>query len=256
MKAWRHLNIAFGLINVPVGISPLVEPSGISGSYVCSEHHNKLTTHYDCPNCEGVIPERVKAYTNSKGEAVILTEGDLPTVPKSDHTLKLDTFIPVTEVDPVYFNKTYILYPKNNESVAEVKGFKLLQEALSSTDLAAVGSVLLDKSPVPALVRYSPVAGTIVLHTCHYQSELSETKLNTVLGYQTGVDVPTKELDMGKAIIQSAVSSWDITVYSNEYADSLKEVIEGKKQPRSKKKAKTQEADPGKLIEEMFKGIK
>lgn len=255
MKAWRHINIAFGLINVPVGVSPLIEPSSVGGTYVCSEHHVKLATKYECPQCQEQ-PERVKAYTNSKGEPVFLTEADFPDVSNSDHTLNLDTFIEVGKVDPVYFNKTYLIYPKNKDAVAEVKGFKLLQEALSSTDLAAVGAVQLDKSPVPALVRYSPVAGTLVLHTCHYASELSEAKLNTALGYQQGVAVPDKELEMGKAIVQSSVSTWDITVYHNDYAEALRSVIESKNKKKRATTKKKDEADPGALIAKMFEGIK
>jgi non-homologous end joining protein Ku len=92
----------------------------------------------ECP-IHGIVPreETVKGYETAKDEYVRFEPEELKALEQaSSSALVIDSFVPETAVDPVYFEDTYYLGAgKNGE-----RGYRVLTEALRRTRRVAVGT--------------------------------------------------------------------------------------------------------------------
>src|SRR5204863_7599673 len=93
----------------------------------------------------GTTPDRavgpdgfVKGWEVAKGEFVIVEDADLEAIQLADDSRAIDItrFVPLDQVDPVYFDRTYYLSPAN--TVAQRRPYVLLLEALKDSGMAAV----------------------------------------------------------------------------------------------------------------------
>ncbi len=80
--------------------------------------------------------DQVKGYDVGQGQYVMLTPEEIAaTVPQSEKTLEIEAFIPVDDIDDVYFDKPYYLTP-SGASADET--FGLLHAAMRKEKVAAL----------------------------------------------------------------------------------------------------------------------
>lgn len=85
---------------------------------------------------------------------------------KPERGIVVTSFVRLSEVDPLYFEKSYYLEPVK----PEVKNYKLLKKALETTSRGAVALATLRTRQVPALLR--GWGRIMVLHTLTRPEEL------------------------------------------------------------------------------------
>src|SRR5205814_9490555 len=84
--------------------------------------------------------EIVKGYEFEKGEFVTLTENDFQRVNiPSTQTVDIKEFVPLTEIDPMFFDQPYYLAPEKGGD----KAYSLLREALAETGKVGVAKVVI-----------------------------------------------------------------------------------------------------------------
>jgi DNA end-binding protein Ku len=81
--------------------------------------------------------------------------------------IELDRFIEFFQVDPHYFERTFLLIPDNSE-----KTYALLRKVLEKTGLAAIGKVTMSTKERVVLIHYYQNA--IVATTLRYPDEVRE----------------------------------------------------------------------------------
>ena len=229
MKAYRSLNVSFGLINVPVSIAPLFKEDKVSGNYICAEHHQKVGIKYDCPTCN-TAAKRVIGYEQPDGTFIVPDESDLKGLEAdSKKVISLEGFTKVSSLDPIWFDKSYVMWPKTGAE----DGFALLSDAFRSEDLAGVGVVVLDKSEVPVAIRYSGAVGRLVMHVCHFDAELRRHEIDNLGDVVTA---PVAQVEAAKQLISNAVTTWNLAAHVDTYQRGLRDLIYGGSKQEQKEK--------------------
>lgn len=184
--------------------------------------HTPVKYEKVCPHCERTVAgeEIVRGYEYNPGQYVLINDDEWESFEqRSTHTIDILRFVELSEVDPVYFNKTYYLEPAETGG----KAYSLLQQALSSTDKIAVAKIAIRSKPSLAVVRV--YRDMLALETIFYPDEIrAETELDLEIHGQ----VQEKELTMAISLIANLTEPFQPEHYSDERRFGMLELIEKK----------------------------
>ena len=129
------------------------------------------------PVCYRVVErhELVRGFEYSKGKFATFTEAELHAIEaEANKNIDLKEFVPVSAVDPVYFESAYYLGPDEGGE----KPYRLLAIALAKTQRAAVAKLVSRGKEQIVMIR--PYRGGLVLPTLGkgLLSECPATSLN------------------------------------------------------------------------------
>jgi DNA end-binding protein Ku len=217
--------ISFGMVSIPVRLFTGTESKDIAFNTLHSVCNTRLKQMRWCPNCEREVPyeEVDRGYEYSKGQYVKITDEDFEGLPvPSKHTIDVDAFIKLPEIDPVYFENSYYLEPEE----AGKKPFALFMKAVSEKNMVAIAKITIRKKEQLCALR--PVGGTLVLETLHYADEI-RVDMEKELGE---LNVSEQEMQMASTLIDLLAKPFDPEQYTDEYRESLKQLIEAKLEGR------------------------
>jgi DNA end-binding protein Ku len=167
--------------------------------------------------------ETVRGYEYAKGQYVTLTEEDFEKLPlPSRHTIDLSAFVSESEIDPIFYERSYYLEPEERGE----KPYALLLRALEKKELAALATITIRKKEQLCAIR--PRSGVILLETLYYPDEIRETPAMD-LGR---VWVNDRELDMAFTLIELLRKPFDADEYQDHYREALQQLIEAKLEGR------------------------
>lgn len=226
---WKG-SISFGLVNIPVKLYSATEDRAFSFNQLCPNGHRIQYKRW-CPVEEKEVPygEIKKGYEIAKDNYVLIDKSDFEKIQiKSTKTIDIKEFVDVTELDPIFVEKSYYVGPEGK--IAD-KAFNLLVNILKNTKKVAIGKVTLrEREQLVALRAYQR---GIVMHVLHYLDEIkpmdeikeiSETASNKV-------KLDEQELALGKTLVEQLTSKeLDISEYSDAYSKQLEEMIDAKAQ--------------------------
>jgi DNA end-binding protein Ku len=227
------LTIGFGLVNVDVKYAPLV-PSGsgrTSATTCCRTHMVPATSESRCTEGNEIVAreDKVMAY-EVDGRYVEVDTSDLGVA--KDGRLELTTAVDTGSIDPLYFEKSYLLWPGDGGD----QGYDLLAHALAESGKALLGTTVMNKATRAVVIRFSPATGCLVLHACTYDERLAWTDVAMVRHAHEAREVPNEQLTaMASQLIDTLeAESFDFVEVTDEYGLALDEAIElaasGKKQ--------------------------
>ena len=218
-------SISFGLVNVPVRLHSATEQKDIrfhqfdraSGERIRQKRvreDNGREVDYD---------DIVKGYEISKGRFVLVTPEELEGVePGQSRTIDIEDFIDFTEIDPVYFEKTYYLEPDDSQGAK--RAYALLREAMNTSGRVAVGRFVMRSKQYLAAIR--PVDKLLCLETMYFPDEVRDPKaLDNVPGK---IELSDRERKVAKQLVESLTSAWDPDRYRDTYRDEVLDVIKRK----------------------------
>ena len=112
--------LSFGLVSIPVELQPAIQNQNISFHWLHDRCGSRIQNRYYCPVCNVVVErdDRVRGYEFAKGEYVQLIDAELESVEtESSNNIELKEFIPLSKIDPVYFEDSYYLGPRDAATV-------------------------------------------------------------------------------------------------------------------------------------------
>jgi DNA end-binding protein Ku len=168
--------------------------------------------------------ELVKGWEVSKGQFVIVEDADLEAIAQRDtsRAIEISRFVPLAEVDPLFFDRTYFLAPSNAE--AQRKPYVLLLNAMKETGMAAIGRMVIRGNENFVLVR--PKGDALVLETLFLAEDVrSQAEIDEAV---EGIGVSEPELDLARQLIDSLVGEWEPDDLHSEYRENLREMLEAK----------------------------
>jgi DNA end-binding protein Ku len=175
-----------------------------------------------CIKEDKVVPweDIVKGYEASKNEFVVFQKEELKAArPESDQRIRIDKFVDYLSIDPVYFEKSYILTPDGNDDA-----YSLLLHALEKMGKAGAGRITLRTKEYPVLVY--PYKNALILTTLRYAYEVADPGEFAEL---KELKEPKKEeLSLAAKIISDLSGEFDITEYKDTYKQKIEELIEKK----------------------------
>lgn len=230
MRTIWNGSISFGLVNIPVGLALATKPAARQSDVSFRTLHRECGTPIKqkrwCPVHDREVPndELVKGWEVSKGEFVIVEDADLEAIAQYDdsRSIEIQNFIPLEQVDPVYFDRTYYLAPSSTP--AQRRPYVLLLRALQESDTAAVGRFVLRGQENFALIR--PRGDALALETLFIaedvrsQAEIEEAVVDT--------EVKEPELELARQVIDSLAADFDPSSLESQYRQDLRAMLEAK----------------------------
>ncbi len=222
-------SISFGMVSIPVKRYGATESKDISFNLLHSTCSTRLKQVRWCPTDEVEVPwsETVRGYEYAKGEYVTLTDEDFERLPlASKHIIDLTAFVSATEIDPIYYERTYYLAPDERAE----KPYMLLLQAMERKELTALATITIRKKEQLCAIR--PKAGAIMLETLYYPDEVRQSDVNL-----NGTKVTDRELDMAFTLIELLRKPFEPEEYQDTYREALAQMIEAKLDGRDVVKA-------------------
>jgi DNA end-binding protein Ku len=219
-------SISFGLVNVPVKLFSAVSQKDLSFHQL--EEGTGARIRYKRVSEESGeevgFDKIVKGYEIRKGEYVIVTNEELEAFdPEATHTIDIEEFVDLDEIDPVYFEKPYYLLPDERAG----KPYRLLLEAMRESNKVALGRVVMRTKQYLAAIR--PMGDVLCLETMNYPDEVVQPdKLGDLPTAKT--DVSDRELKMAQQLIESLSAEFDPNRWHDERREKILELIERKAQ--------------------------
>jgi DNA end-binding protein Ku len=218
--------IAFGLVNVPVGLYSVEHRSDISFHLVDSR--NSARVRYERVNeetGEEVPWDKVaKAYEYDSGNYVVFTDEELEKASvEMTRTIEIERFVALDAIDSLYFSKPYYLVPDKGGE----KGYVLLREAMAAAEMAGIARVVIrTRQYLSALVARGTA---LVLDLLRFDQELRKPSDFDLPGREARTyKVSKKEIELAGQLIKGMAGPWKPSEYRDEYRDVLMKIIESK----------------------------
>jgi len=114
----------------------------------------------------------VKGYEFKKDTYVVLTDEDFESARvESSSTIKIDKFVDIASIDPIYFDASYYLAP---DGKAGKDVYAVLRDAITSTGKMALARVVIARRE--RAVRIMPMGPGLVAHTLHEERDLNNAR--------------------------------------------------------------------------------
>jgi DNA end-binding protein Ku len=238
--------ITFGLVSVPVKLYRAIESHDLHFNLLHESCRNRIRLQYYCPHHDQTVErsELVRGFEYEKGKYVIVEEEELEQIePESSTNLDIEQFIDLTEVDPIYFEKTYFVGPGDEGTQ---KTLALLVTAMRNKGRAGIGKLFMRDREYLALVR--PALNGLVLQILHYADEIRKNEF-TVEGED---QVRRKELELAELLVENLTEDYDPERYKNEFIERMEELVESKIEGR---KLKVYRTKPKRVVTDLMKAL-
>jgi len=215
--------ITFGMISIPVKLYGATESKDLAFNTLHAECKSRLKQKRWCPvhDREVMADEVVRAYEYVKDQYIEVLDEDLEKMPMpSKHTIELTSFVKQSDIDPVYFERTYYLEPDQ----VGLKPYALLLRALKTKQVSAVAKIALRNKESLCVLRPSD-NNLLMLETLYYPDEIRTADLQG----EPDVMVSQPELNMALSLVEMLEEPFDPKKYHDEYRNALLEVIEAKR---------------------------
>lgn len=214
--------IAFGLISIPVKVYGATEEKDISFHQVHPADGGRIKYKRVCEKCGEEVPfsEIGKGYEAADGRVAILDKDDFAGLPlKSAKVVDVVEFVDEDEIDPTYFDRSYVLEAEGPGG----KPYVLLRDAMAATNKCAVVKVALRQRESLALIRAK--GDVMMLHTMLWPDELRDTEFAAPSQEFTASKA---EVGMAKSFIAELEGTFDPSQFTDSYREALDQVVEAK----------------------------
>ncbi len=205
-------SISFGMVSIPVKLYGATESKDIAFHLLHKTCGTRLKQVRWCPLDEVEVPwgETIRGYEYSKDQYVTLTEEDFEQLPlPSKHAIELSAFVQQSEIDPVFYERSYFLAPGERSE----KAYALLLKALDKKE---------------QLCALRPKEGVLMLETLFYPDEVRAAPEADL----SGARVTDREMEMAFALIELLQKPFDPEEYKDHYRGALEQLIEAKLEGR------------------------
>ena len=219
-------SISFGLLNVPVKLYSAVSSRAIRFRELRESDGSRIR-HRRVAEEDGeevAYEEIVKGYEIAPDQYVVLKRDELEALdPKRTHTIEIEDFVDLDEIDPIYFNQPYYIGPAPGAE----RAYALLAQAMSEQRKVAIARFVMRNKESLAAIRAT--GDVLTLATMRFADEVvPPEQLEGLLGEASDIEPKEREVEMAKALIDSLSSDFDPGSYKDEYRTELLELIERK----------------------------
>jgi DNA end-binding protein Ku len=218
---WKG-SISFGLVSIAVKVYSATEEKDISFHQVHRDDGGRIKYKRICSldGEEVAYNDIAKGYELPDGDVVVLTDDDLAELPlTSSREIDVLQFVPLEQVDPIYFNKSYYLEP----DARATKAYVLLRDTLEQSGRVAVVKVALRRREALATLRVRE--GVITLETMLWPDEIRAPEFGFL---DETVDVRPAEIAMASSLVDSLSGDFDPSDFTDQYRAALESVVEAK----------------------------
>lgn len=226
----KKTSISFGLVNIPVIINPIIKNNDVSFNQLHKKCLSRIKYVKYCSHCKKEVKqsEIIRGYEYEKDKYITLGDEEFNNLKSEDEkTIEIVGFINLKEIDPVYYEKSYVV-SVNNKS----KAYSLFKDALEKTKKVALAKTVIGTKFYYVILRLSE--GIMVMNTLYFEEEVVMPEAVVEAKYTK------KELDLAVELINSLDMKFVPAELVDEYQTKIKKAIDlkidGKEIKKTKKK--------------------
>lgn len=222
-RSIASLTVSFGLVSIPVKLFSATEASKqIHFNMLHKGCGSRLKQQYICIKEEVPVAREdiVKGFEFAKDQYVQFTPEELKAMEEvGTHTADINEFVPLSTVDPVYFDKAYYLAPDKGGA----KPYALLAAALRESNKCALGRWAARGKQYIVMIR--PVDDGLVMQQLLYAGEVRAMKDLDI----PRTEVKPAELKLAETLIeQQSVEAFDPSQYKDDVAERVEAAVQKK----------------------------
>ncbi len=217
-------SISFGLVNVPIKLFSATESHRVAFHELEEGTGERVRYRRVAEGSGHEVPwEKIqKGFEVAKDRFVVLTDDELDAAaPARTHTVDIEQFVSMTEIDPVAWDQTYYAAP---DGVSATKAYVLLRDAMRKDGRVAVGRFVMRTKE--SLVCLRPLEDALALHTMFFADEVRSVKDLVQLPRHAAASAA--ELTLAARLIDSLSAKWDARRYEDTYRKSILAVVKKK----------------------------
>ncbi len=173
--------------------------------------------------------DRVKGYQFEKGQYVLLEEDELDNVAlESTHTIDIERFVPMSEVDRIYLDESFYLVPQDEISQ---EAFAVIREAMRKDDLVGLARVVIYRRE--HLLLLAPRGKGLMATALRNKTEVRNEK--DYFDDIENIKIAPDMLKLAIQIMESKKGHFDPSRFEDRYENALMDLIKAKragKKPR------------------------
>ncbi|MXW03246.1 MAG: Ku protein [Holophagales bacterium] len=216
--------VSFGLVSIPVRLYSTSETSGGVRFNMLDPSDNTRVKQQLVNPRTGVVVERketIKGYEFGKGQYVTFSDEEIKELQeKASPAIEITEFVPLAEVEPIYFEKSYYLGPEKGGE----RAYRLLSEAMRKTGRSALAKHAARGKQYLVMLR--PFASGLLMQQLKYEDELKSFD-EVPLGEET--ELKPGELELAVQLIEQIASDdFKPDQYTDEVRKRLWDAIQSK----------------------------
>ena len=238
--------LTFGLVSVPVDLYPgnrsnraplrMLGPEGepLARKYFSQKSGNDLDDE-----------EMVRGFEYDKDRYVIVTDEELERLaPERSRDIDLRRFVPLEDIPPVYFDRSYFLAPSEGSE----KAYRLLARTMDKEDLAGVATFVMRGKEY--LVAIFPENEILRAETMRFADEIRSPK---EVGLPEKKKVPAATVKKFENLIaKHSDKRLSLKELKDEQTEKLLKLVEKKRrQHKDIVEVEVPEQEPGKVVDLM-----
>jgi len=219
--------ISFGLVSIPVKLYTATSAGNVSFNLLHAKCGSRIKQQTFCPVCNETVERSglVKGYEFTKDQYVRVADEELKALEgEASKMIDILEFVPLAQVDPVYFEKAYYLgADKGGE-----KPYRLLADAMAQAEQVAVAKFVMRGKESLVLIR--PAQEGLLLHTMFFADEVRSF---ADVDKGQSANVREGELDLALQLIRGlARDEFKPEQYTDEYRKRVLDMLERKVEGR------------------------
>jgi DNA end-binding protein Ku len=224
-RAYWKGSLKLSLVSCPVALYPAstsVEKTRFH--MINKETGNRLKQQMVDSETGDVVEsgQKGRGYELKKGEYVEVEKEELEAVQiESNHTIDIDSFVPVDEIDKRYLDNPYYIVP---DGKAGIDAFAVIRDAMKDKNRVALARIVLTSRE--HVIAIEPLGKGLVGTTLRYPYELRDEG-----DYFDDIKSPKISKDMielASHILDSKAAHFDPSKFKDEYENALKALVRRK----------------------------
>ena len=218
-------SISFGLVNIPIKLYNAVSRKNVSFHQIDADSGARIKMQRVSSKTGEEVPyERiVKGYELSPERYVLVEPEELDALdPEATHTIDIEEFADLADIDPIFFDSAYYLAPGKGAE----KSYALLARAMEEQGKVALARFVMRTKQYLASARAKE--GMLLLSTMVYADEVVPPEQLPELDDIDRVKVNDKEVAMAAQLIDSLSAEFAPERFRDTYRDQVLELIERK----------------------------
>jgi DNA end-binding protein Ku len=215
--------ISFGLVAIPIRLYTAASSASVSFNLLHAPCGSRIKQQTFCPTCNETVERTalVKGYEVVKGQYVRVTDDELKALEgEASQTIDIAEFVPLPQVDPIYFEKTYYLGPDKGGE----KPYRLLADAMAKSEQVAVAKFIMRGKETLVLIRAAQ--GGLMLHTMYFADEVRD--FGEIERGQSA-KIADREMELALQLIKGLASeAFQPEQYKDEYRQRVLDLVNSK----------------------------
>ena len=161
--------ISFGLVSIPVKLYVATSSQAPSFHLLHAKCGNRIRQQRVCPVDNEVVErdQLVTGYEFAKDQYVRITDDELKALEgEASEAIEISEFVPLSKVDPIYFERSYYLGPDKGGE----KAYRLLTDTMTQVGKVALAKFVMRGKENLVIVRAAQKG--LMMHTMYFANEV------------------------------------------------------------------------------------